>query len=300
MKRKIVKLGPSTHVVSLPSKWLKEQGLDAGKEIDVEERGSSLIVRNSEIPKQIKEVLDVTEYDSLIKRIFVSRYLKGADEIEVKFDTLEKSRMLQKRTEELVGMEVISQTKNSIIIKDLGGSSEETFESVVRRIFYIINTLAQESFNAIKKQDRDMEYLEDLEKNLNKFTDYCFRVLSKHGYGDYRKTAVYYTIIFLLEEIGDDYKALVKHIRTKKLVLGKDLVKAYGKLNQYFLEIESLFFEFSFEKAIFAAQNRDDLFKDLDSLKLKAKTINEYVAISYMLSLLDKSVKMMGQLLNAN
>ena len=42
MKRKIIKLGQATYVMSIPSKWIRENDLDKGDYIDVsEEEGDS-------------------------------------------------------------------------------------------------------------------------------------------------------------------------------------------------------------------------------------------------------------------
>ena len=44
MKRKIIQLAGKTHVVSLPSKYVKKYGLKKGDEVDVEERGAQIVL----------------------------------------------------------------------------------------------------------------------------------------------------------------------------------------------------------------------------------------------------------------
>jgi len=44
MKRKIIKLGTATLVVSLPSKWTKKFNLKSGNDLELEEANSNLII----------------------------------------------------------------------------------------------------------------------------------------------------------------------------------------------------------------------------------------------------------------
>ena len=46
MKRKAIQLASQTIVVSLPAKWVRQQGIKKGDEIDVEERGKELVIGN--------------------------------------------------------------------------------------------------------------------------------------------------------------------------------------------------------------------------------------------------------------
>ena len=44
MKRKLVKQGAATMMISLPSKWIKENSLEKGSEVELEEEGSSVMI----------------------------------------------------------------------------------------------------------------------------------------------------------------------------------------------------------------------------------------------------------------
>ena len=48
MKRKLVKQGAATMMISLPSKWIKENGLDKGDEIELIEQGGELLIKSRE------------------------------------------------------------------------------------------------------------------------------------------------------------------------------------------------------------------------------------------------------------
>ena len=76
MKRKIIKLGPATLVISLPSKWIKQTHVKPGDEIELEEIDNNLVIKAEESKKINKIFLDFTEKDLLMKRIFASKYLR--------------------------------------------------------------------------------------------------------------------------------------------------------------------------------------------------------------------------------
>ena len=52
MRRKLVKQGNATLMISLPSKWAKENKLDKGDEIILNEYGRDLIVSTEEVKKE--------------------------------------------------------------------------------------------------------------------------------------------------------------------------------------------------------------------------------------------------------
>lgn len=291
MRRKIVKLGPATLVVSLPSKWTKQFNLNAGDELDLEQQSSNIILSTEKSFGIKKETVDLTKTDSLIKRIVASKYLKGADEIEVKFDSSEKSRIIQKRVDEMIGMEIVEQGKDRLLLKDIGGASEENFETILKRVLFLLNQISDETLKAVKNKETDLQYLEDMELNINRFTDYCFRLLNKKGYSDMRKTAVYYCIVFLLEDLGDCYKKLISYIDENKVKLNPEEIRLCEKINKYHKDFEKLFLKFDYGGAIELAKERDKMIKEIS--RSKQKDISKHFE-----NITETIIKMMGQLLN--
>ncbi len=301
MKRKIVKLGPATMVVSLPSKWIKDQNIKAGDEVNLEEKDTELTISTQGTSTITKETINLSPYSKLMKRILVSRYLKGNDEIEVIFDTLDKSRIIQRRVDELIGVEIIDQGKDRIVIKDLAKNEEDNFENILKRILYLLNTLADESLKTIQEQKTDLEYTADIEKSINKFTDYCFRILNKKGYPQRQKIATLYCALFLIEEIADEYKNLNSHITQRKLKLDKEYIQLYANINNQSKDMQKLFLKFSFDDAIVLAEKHDAIIKDirkkLDNPKIK---VNEVILLKHFEKISEHIIKVMGQLLNVN
>lgn len=294
MKRKIVKLGTSTLVASLPSNWAKKLNLKAGDEVEVQEQGSHLVL-SSEHPYKIEKVtLDVRNIDLLMKRLIVAQYYKGCDEIEIRFNSREKAKAIQTRVNELLGVTIMNQGKDFCVIKDIG-SSEQSIDEVLKRIFLLITNMMEESLSALEKGETNLEVIADLESNINKFTDYAFRLLNKK-----LAPPVLYCIVDIAEKLGDDYKTLLKLVSENQFKVSSDLLKIYHAQLGWFKAFQSLFFDYTHEKAISLAKDRDKIMVKMKSLKNKSKSILETEFLLRLEILLEDLVRMLGHTLTLN
>ena len=300
MKRKVVKLGPATLVVSLPSKWTRDFNVSAGDEVEIEEKNSDLLIRTAKGFNTEREIIDLSPYDFLLKRIIAAKYLKGSDEIEVKVDSLEKSRLVQKRVDDMIGVEIIEQGKNRLLLKDIGATVNENIDNILRRVLYLLHSISDETLNAIKHKETKLDYLKDMELNINKFTEYCTRLLNKKGYVDSRKTAQYYCIVFLLEQLGDDYKQFISFINENKFIFDKPLMDLYISINSYHKNFEKLFLKYTLEDAIKLAKERDDIINKIN-LKLKnVKSPKEAILLIYSQNIVGTIIRIMNELMSVN
>lgn len=265
--------------------------------MEVEDKDTTLVVSSVRAPEHKKETLDITQVDALIKRIIAAKYLEGVDEIEVKFNTLNKARIIQGRVREMIGMEVIQQGKNFLVIKDISGGTEAAFDPILRRVFFMINSVAEESYNAIKRKETDLAYLDDMEANINRVTDHCFRILNKYGYSEYSKTPVIYTIVLLLEQLGDEYKLLTKYITKNKIILDVYAVVLYERIHKLFKKFETLFYDFSYDKAVSLAKERDNIISDIDRRIASSKSAKEVYVLRSLREMTELIVRLMGQTL---
>ena len=172
MKRKIVKLGPASLVVSLPAKWTKTYGLKQGDEIDVEERERTVTISTGKGFSMSKAEADLSGLDNLFKRLIAARYVSGYDEIRVKFDKAEQSRIVQKRARDLVGMDVVNQGKDFLILREISKTDEQSFEPMLRRVFLLLLSIAEESESAISRSETKLEHISDMEYNINNLRDF--------------------------------------------------------------------------------------------------------------------------------
>ncbi len=143
--RKIQITGGSTHVISLPKKWVDRNGLQRSEALAIHEEadGSLLIVPHSEArPRKRRIVIDLpddVQEGDLVRRL-VGAYLAGADEIHLRSrHRLEPLVRNTVRTtiRDLVGVEVLEETGDSLTLQDLVGVSEMDLRKTVTRMHRI-------------------------------------------------------------------------------------------------------------------------------------------------------------------
>src|SRR5688572_26129459 len=130
--RKLQVTGGSTHVVSLPKKWVDRNGLGRSDTIAIHEEpdGSLLLIPHSEArskPRSLSVMLPDRPGDEEIVRRLVGAYLAGADEIIVKGSGKMDPKVRQKIrdiTRELVGVEILEESPTAMVLQDLVGVSD--------------------------------------------------------------------------------------------------------------------------------------------------------------------------------
>ena len=240
MKRKIIKQGHNTLTITLPSEWTKRFNLISGSEVDIYEKENGLFVTTEKINGLKSAEFDIRGMDiPTIWKYFMAVYREGYNEVIVKFDpneTMEspykfysqhkldlryKKESLKKSTLEaihgfvnrFIGFEIIEHGKDYIVIKEMGELTSKEFETSLRRVFLLIQEMAEETLEAIKTNNPKLVlHMHDVDVNLDKFHDYCIRILSRIGNKDQRKSSLLFSLLLLLELIGDEFKNISVHL----------------------------------------------------------------------------------------
>jgi phosphate uptake regulator len=150
-----------------------------------------------------------------------------------------------------IGVEIIDQRENWCIVKELGETTYKEFDNALRRVFLLLISMAEE-INKTIKPHADKESLKSahiIDTNIDRFTDFCFRVLSKKGYQEYRKTPTMHSILFVLEMMGDEFKKVAIHLLEAKSISQKmeSLFKIQSdQLRRYY----TLFYGFNRERCL--------------------------------------------------
>ena len=249
VKRKVSLIGPSTLMVSLPSKWVKEFGLKKGDEVDVNASGRSLVIETPSLKKGEALELDLEGLNAnLIRYLIYAAYRSGSNEIKVKFDN---EKVVDNNTgvkevvldvvadvvDSLVGVEIMVQKENYVLIKEISSVNHEEFMNTLRRIFISLVNISSDINDSIEGKNKVVL------QRINKLCDFCFRIINKGGVVENKKSPQYYAIITVLEEIGDLLEEICK------LSLKKELnVSVVKDINNLLENIYLLFCEYKKER----------------------------------------------------
>jgi phosphate uptake regulator len=232
MKRKVIQLAGKTLVVSLPAKWAKKTNIKKGDEITLIEQQKSMLISKDNIQEPLHaSTINITGFSTpLVWYYLTSLYRAGTHQITVQCNTstLHNSqgqeqpvmKLLHDIAHRMIGMEVIKQSKNICVIKQLSSIKENELDHSMKRTFQAILDMSQEIQTAIIKDDKVL--LEELGKyadnQINRLTDFCLRAISKTH--DHSKITLAHTyVITSLEDIGDFFSYIaqlcIKHTISK-------------------------------------------------------------------------------------
>jgi len=296
MKRKIIKLGQSTYVASLPCKWLKQQGLVKGDYLEFEEKENSLLISTEKrLPNKEKEI-DITGLDTkIIERSIISAYIKGYDEISLLFkkpettnikteEIVKINELIQKvANQHLIGMEIIEQRDNFCKIKDLSGVSSSEYNNVLRRIFLLIKSLGEQRYELLQNFDpKKIDNLTSTEHTISRLTNYSKRLLNKFGYGNERfETSQEYLIVSRLKDIAKVYKFIDVELAKRKDAPKKEVMNAFAEVVKSFNLAYESYYKFDKEKLKDLIASRVKFFTIANKFQYGNKTdFNDVILIS--------------------
>ena len=262
MKRKLIKQGAGStgsFTVTLPADWVRKHGLKAGDEIDVEEVGNSLLVgttKGFELPKVAHIDLRNLKITHIWRKT-AEAYRSGAETIHITYEnkTLahkKTGRVVSIRDEiervasmECIGMEIEKMTPTTAILRQFGETREDEFDSAFRKVLFKLEDQAENAVEALKSMNP--EHLRGIwlgDRIINRFCNFCMRILNKKGTLDPLKTTHLYAALTQLEELGDMLYLLamdvvkyrVKKVKPEVIAALIDLKLAIKHFREYFYD----------------------------------------------------------------
>lgn len=263
MRRKVIQLAGKTFVVSLPSKWAKNQNIRKGDELDVIESDHSLIIAQSHAKKELKILLDVSELNSsLVWHHLVAAYTHGADEIELRFADKEifnprtqlnvsTIKFIAEVTDSLIGMELVKHGSNFCILKEVSSAKIEEFDVLLKRLFFNVCTFSTDCLTSIKNKDWfALDNCSYIEQNVNRLFIFCSRLLNRGAKNKNNESHNYQSLLVCLEEIADVYSEIAKVVSTNKFSEKdlKEFIAFFEKINSLVNSSYELFYNFDKQK----------------------------------------------------
>lgn len=259
MKRKVIQLGRSTKIMTLPSKWIERYQLTANHELSVEEHGSSLIV-TAPTSQNILELTinfqdrptDDTLWDHLIWRRLVAAYVRGADHVTILYDLQDTftEQKIEQYVSDLQGFTIIHKTKNNYIIQDLSPPQTKDIGEILKRIFFLLREMSDLAVNTITQRITNTSgALFSMETNLNRLSYLCLRIINRNGLFEYQKNNSIYRIITLLEEVGDQYRRIIHSYHKDNSSISKDIIGMMEFIQTLLNSIQQLYYYYSEKEA---------------------------------------------------
>ncbi|MFC1742222.1 PhoU domain-containing protein [Nanoarchaeota archaeon] len=300
MKRSAIQLANNTIVISLPAKWVRQKGLQKGDAVEVSEYEGKLVLDTEKGATSGRITIDVSNMQPMIKRILGALYKSGYDEVTVRFSTIEELKIIQEVVrEEFLGFEVVDQKKDWLIFKNVSHIDCKEYNTMLRRMFRIILSMADDSLEAINKKDKDwLEAIALHDKDVNKIADFCRRVLNTTGAEGQKRIPPAYFIVEQLEKIGDMYRDICKHAEHNHN-LSKEILKIYSETNRFMRGFYDIYFDFSLEDLRDFAEERYRL-KSVFTQRFGKTPAKEAMMLSLLNNIAESTFDMNGPLMAVN
>ncbi len=293
MKRKLVKIGESTLMLSLPREWVLQNNLHKGDELEVDIDQDKLYVWPDSRARKEKMLLDVTEYSNSLPRLLYALYRSGVDELELKSKNPGiLGRVKSTVWKEAVGFEIIDQKEDSCKIICVSGKVDD-FDNILRRLFLVTLTMGEESIAALRKNS-GFENVLYLEQESNRLTNVLIRAINKYGSHGHKKIGPVYYMVQELEKIGDQFKYLAQYVRNgsaRPRIIGL-FEKSVGLLRLVY----DLFYSFGQEKSIRVKEARDSIVKELISQYGQKNSAEESIVLQHSINIATRSFDMVSSI----
>lgn len=235
MRRKVSQVGPSTLMVSLPSKWVKAHHIRKGDELTIVEKGKTLEVTITTGKNGLLGEAQAS-HPELVKRYLNSFYRLGYDEIKIRCAEIHSLDFTHELSE-LLGFEVVEQGKDYVVVRMLSETLDQEFETIFNRLCLVTVSLGRDSLAAFQRGDfSHLEQIALMEKTNNKLANLCQRILNKHGYPQPQKTAAVYSLVSSVERIADFYRDICLFFVRQKGVrkISPDVLQMFQSTNELF------------------------------------------------------------------
>jgi len=233
-KRKVQFTGNSTYIVSLPIKWVRDIGLEAGDTLTLTHMPNrTLIVSSSDISREqaaIKATVDYIHSDGAENnlRILISHYLAGYNSIRLTtkkgFSANDRKFIKDSVRQKLIGLELVEESRNDLVFQCLLNYNDLPLCRVIKNMYGLVLSMLEDSMTALR--DRIEELAEDViqrDDDVDRFYFLSVRQLNAAiedielyeviGIRNPQESLEYRLITKIIERIGDHAVRIAKNVQ---------------------------------------------------------------------------------------
>lgn len=263
MKRKIIKLGEQTLVVSLPAAWVDTHSLAKGDEVDVTIDDVRLVLTPTQKTLSSKAItIDISGISERVLRWQISSLHKqGYDEIVLTSYTPDQLVIIEELVEKLfVGFIIKEQSQLRIVIGQVALVDANEFDVTLRRAFRLLDTMFEDLKSAFLTQDKRLLAKQfDYERTNNKLTNFCERLLNK-TLTQKEKGHFWYVIAWNLEKIADIFKYIAQSYEQQPTI-SEEALDFLVDMQDYAKRYYACMYEFSFPALVKLSEHKASLEK---------------------------------------
>lgn len=259
-QRKVMSLGRSSLVISLPKQWVNSNKLKRGSVVSLEiQRDRSLVVfprltRKKE-ERKISLYIDPSESEDSIARSIIACYLNGYSNIRLtsrKIFSIPQQKAIR-RIAGILYMRLMESDARNMQITTLIDESRASVVSSVHRMHLVANSMCRDACNSLKDQNTALaKAVYSLDDDVDHFCFFLLRLIRSAAIDPILANQLdldpidcldYQTLVYRIEHVADHAANIAKQIiildREKQtmpdsllklmFVFGNDAVDSYDK-----------------------------------------------------------------------
>ncbi|MFX1275048.1 MAG: PhoU domain-containing protein [Promethearchaeota archaeon] len=314
--RKVQQTGGSSYIISLPKGWIVKHNIKKNELLGIlsQPDGNLLITPKTEFDEfSKKKIFDIDEIQDLnyLFRLLIGAYIMGCSEM-----IISSGKKIEPKTREVIinftqiviGPEIIEETNNQIILKDLLNPKEMPFQKTIRRMFILAEDMHSDAIKALTKRDKKLA--EDVIKRDNDIdrlhwligrqTNIVLRdiILAQKMGVSLEEAHFYHLMSRLLERIADHAVNLAQNvIPLIDFELNKKTIENISKASEISINLMNNSLDALLQKDIKKANENIESIKDLISACEKINYIynHEDLHQSIALSYIIESIRRTGE-----
>ncbi len=207
--RRIQLTGGSTFIISLPSKWIKENRLEKGSELTIEDTNGSLLLSHGEQAKTelIKKINIDPKVDlENFQRVLTSVYISDFDSLIIKSSQYidHPLRETVKKFSRLVmGVEIFEESSRTIVLQNVIDTDAFPMSNAVRRMSLNVETMIGDVIKGMEENDRRLlESVISRDDDVDRYQLYVYRVVNR-GKAENENSIFFLIFSRILERIAD-------------------------------------------------------------------------------------------------
>ncbi|RQG96508.1 phosphate signaling complex PhoU family protein [Natrarchaeobius chitinivorans] len=157
--RKVQVTGGSTYTVSLPKTWATENDVSSGTTVEIYSEEDTLLVTPQSDETHQEGTLDVSSLeDEQLIRAVMTMYVGGFDVITLEAGriTTDQRRAIRSAIQGLIGVEIVEEGSDRVVVQDLLDSSELSIVNSVTRMRLIAASMLGDAVTALVENDDDV------------------------------------------------------------------------------------------------------------------------------------------------
>lgn len=228
--RRVQKTGGSSYVITLPKEWIKSVNIKKNDSLGLINQSDGTLVITPKMIEKKQESIKFFEVNNrtnqrLFLRQLIGAYIAGYNSIEIHSEEripISIRTSIRDFTQITIGQEVIEETDTLIVIKDLLKPAEMPFNSTIKRMHLIVNSMHEDAMNALQtgnkkiaeeilSRDNDVDRLHWLVARQHNIIIQNVGLLEKMN-STIAMTSTFFLISKIIERMGDHVVRIAQNI----------------------------------------------------------------------------------------